>query len=252
KGFGLVRVRKGSAPFLPVLILAKTVRHKRKSEWIKNLKMAIWQYQLNIIPKKSILSKFGKIPIKLEINEDAWEKYWENIEDIEDIENLPEPDFEDVKTINWWKNKKLDLKIISSKIDKLVSRADYGKDSLNSIIWKGNSDKNEDNDCYISFDSNTKSINEFEFRTDLRDKEKAKIFLSGMLELCLENELMVYNTNGHLFESKPELIYEDLKKSNAVDFLTEPEKFLDKIAERKEIIKPKKLSLWSKIKAKMK
>jgi hypothetical protein len=208
--------------------------------------MAIWQYQLNIIPRKSVLEKYGNIPLELFIDNDSWEKYWENIID---IENLPEPEFEDAKTIKWWNNINLDIKETSEQIDKLVSRANWGKDSLNSINWKGNSNNEEDNDCYLSFDPNTKFINEFQFRTDLRNKEKATNFLNGMLELCVKNELIVFNTKGLLFEPKPELIYEYLRKSNAIDFLTEPEKFLDKIAERENKKKPKKISFWSKVKA---
>ena len=207
--------------------------------------MAIWQYQLNIIPRKSVLEKYGNIPLELFIDNDSWEKYWENIID---IENLPEPEFEDANTIKWWNNIRLDIKETSEQIDKLVSRANWGKDSLNSINWKGNSNNQEDNDCYLSFDPNTKFINEFQFRTDLRNKEKATNFLNGMLELCVKNELIVFNTKGLLFEPKPKLIYEDLRKSNAIDFLTEPEKFLDKIAERENKKKPKKVSFWSKVK----
>lgn len=102
--------------------------------------MVIYQYQLNIIPRKSIIEKYGNIPTELFIDDDSWEKYWENIID---IENLSEPDFEDAKTIKWWDNIKLDVRKTSEQIDKLVSRANWEKDSLDSIIWKGNSN-NED------------------------------------------------------------------------------------------------------------
>ena len=190
--------------------------------------MAVWQYQLSVIPKEAVIKKYGEIPSALVIENKKWEEYWENITD---IENLPEPNFEDAKTIKWWENIDLNIRKASEQIDKLVTRANWGQDSLNSINWKGDSNKNEDNDCYISFDQKTKVINEFNFRTDLRNKEKAKKFIIGMLDFCNENKLMVFNTKGFLFEPKPEIIYEDLKKSNAIDFLTAPEKFLDKIAE---------------------
>ncbi len=36
--------------------------------------MAIWQYQLNIIPKSAIFDKYGEIPEKLFIDEKGWEK----------------------------------------------------------------------------------------------------------------------------------------------------------------------------------
>jgi len=192
--------------------------------------MAVWQYQLNIVPKKAILEKYGTIPNELLINNEGWVKYWE---DIVDIENLPEPDFEDAKTIKWWTDIKLEIKKTSEQIDKLVTRANWGQDSLDSINWKGNSEIKEDNDCFLSFDPKTQIIEDFHFRADLRKKENITIFLNGMLNLCEQNDLMVFNTKGVLFESKTELIFEDLKKSNAVKFLTDPKKFLDNIGEIK-------------------
>ncbi|MBL4669191.1 MAG: hypothetical protein JKY30_08005 [Flavobacteriales bacterium] len=192
--------------------------------------MAVWQYQLNNVPKKTILEKYGTIPNELLINNEGWVKYWE---DIVDIENLPEPDFEDAKTIKWWTGIKLEIKKTSEQIDKLVTRANWGQDSLDSINWKGNSEIKEDNDCFLSFDPKTQIIEDFHFRADLRKKENITIFLNGMLNLCEQNDLMVFNTKGVLFESKTELIFEDLKKSNAVKFLTDPKKFLDNIGEIK-------------------
>ncbi|WGH76788.1 hypothetical protein P8625_06475 [Tenacibaculum tangerinum] len=207
--------------------------------------MAVWQYQLNIIPRKAILEKYGEIPKTLFIDFDGWEKYWENV----DYNNgFPDPDFEDAKTIKWWANTLLDINDISKQIDKLVARAQWGNESSNSINWKGNSNNYEDNDCYISYNKTKKTINEFQFRVDLRKKENFSLFLKGILELCKKNELMVFNTNGALFEPKIEVIYEDLKKSNAVAFLTDPEKFLDKIAYRENIKIQKKVNLWTKIK----
>ena len=188
--------------------------------------MAVWQYQLNIIPKKTILKKYGTIPNELLINNEGWEKYWEGIYD---IENLPEPDFEDAKTIKWWTDIKLEIKKTSEQIDKLVTRANWGQDSLDSINWKGNSEIKEDNDCFLSFNPKNQIIEDFHFRSDLRKKENITVFLNGMLNVCEQNDLMVFNTKGVLFEPKTELIFEDLKKSNAVKFLTDPEKFLDTI-----------------------
>ena len=84
--------------------------------------MAVWQYQLNVVPKKSILEKFGKIPNELFIDYDNWERYWE---ERTFGKGFPEPDFEDAKTIKWWTNIKLDIKKTTTEIDKLVSRGDW-------------------------------------------------------------------------------------------------------------------------------
>jgi hypothetical protein len=226
-----------------LLFIYKLVRHKRKK--IKN-NMAVWQCQLNIVPKKAILEKYHTIPNELLIDNEGWENYWENIVD---IENLPEPDFEDANTIKWWNDINLEIKKISEHIDKLVSRANWGQDSMNSINWKGSSEIKEDNDCFLSFNPDTQIIEDFNFRTDLRKKENITNFLNGILYLCEQNNLMVFNTQGVLFEPRSELIFEDLNKSDAAKFLTNPDEFFDKIAEKENIRKPSKVSIWSKIKA---
>ncbi len=209
--------------------------------------MAVWQYQLNIIPKKAILEKYGSIPNELLIDHDGWEKYWENV----NFDNgFPEPDFEDAKTIKWWTNTKLDIRKTTEQVDPLVSRGDWNDDEDSGFIgWKGDSDKLEDNDAHIAYDKKTNIISEFQFRADLRKRENITEFMNGMLNLCEQNDLMVFNTGGILFQPKSEFINEDLKKSNAVEFLTDPEKFLDKIAERENKKQPEKVSFWSKIKA---
>lgn len=199
--------------------------------------MAVWQYQLNIIPKKSILEKYGELPETLFINFDGWKNYWDNIA----YENgFPEPGFEDAKTINWWKNIKLDAKKTAEQVDLYIKRDDWCDDDSGFIGWKGNSELDEDNDAHISYDKKTNIISEFGFRTDLRNKKNLSRFLKGILNICAQNELMVFNTKGHLFEPNFDIIFEDIKKSNAVAFLTDPEKFLDKIAKKNNESKLKK------------
>ena len=84
--------------------------------------MAVWQYQLNIVPKSAVLDKYGEIPDKLFIDEEGWKKYWENV----DYNNgFPEPDFEDAKTIKWWRKIKLNIQDTANQIDKLVKRGDW-------------------------------------------------------------------------------------------------------------------------------
>lgn len=209
--------------------------------------MAVWQYQLNIIPKKAIIDKYGEIPNELFIDYEGWEKYWANVS----FDNgIPEPEFEDAKTTKWWTDVRIDIKKVIDHIDQLVKRGDWNDDENSGFVgWKGDSEQEEDNDGHIAYDKETNIISEFQFRVDLRNKENASKFLNGMLNLCEKNDLMVLNTSGILFEPKPELIFEDLKKSNAVTFLTDPIKFLDKIDKKQDKLKPEKSSFWSKIKA---
>lgn len=209
--------------------------------------MAVWQYQLNTIPKSAILEKYGEIPNKLFIDKKGWKEYWDNVKF---DKGFPDPEFEDTLTIDWWKNAVLNIQETPSQIDKLVKRGDWSNDK-DFIGWKGDSEKEEDHDCHIAFNEKTLLISEFQFRTDLRNIEKAKRFMQGMLQICVENELLVMNTDGHLYEPDIELILEDLKKSNAIKFLTDPLKFMDEITENDDHrfgIELKKQSFWSKVK----
>ena len=60
------------------------------------------------------------------------------------------------------------------------------------------------------------------------------------------------NTEGKLFEPNFDIIIEDIKKSNAAEFLNDPEKFLDKIAvqnKSKEMVSSERQGFWKKLKA---
>ena len=63
--------------------------------------MAIWQFHVYLIPKKSLLNKYGQVPTQLVMDKDGWSDYIQNA----DLDT--EPDFEDALTIHWW----LDLNI---------------------------------------------------------------------------------------------------------------------------------------------
>jgi hypothetical protein len=205
--------------------------------------MAIWQYRLSVIPKNSILDRYGEIPAKLFIDEEAWKAYWkERIERKTDIE----PGFEDARTINWWKNINVNAKEISSQIDRLVKRGDWSN-NMDYFGWKGDTNSNEDNDCHIAINNVTNEIQEFEFRTDLRANENIVGFLKGMIEICEANAFLVMNSNGSLFEPNFELVYNDLAESNAVKFLTDPEKFIQEFHEKNDR-KSKRENFWTKLK----
>jgi hypothetical protein len=209
-----------------VVILAQKPKRRPKVKIYKSKKMAVWQYNLTVIPKNSIIEKYGEIPQKLFIDVESWTKYrekWNN----EKVQ--PEIDFEDAKTILWWKNSEIDLESTTIQIDELVSRASWSEP--NFLSWKSN-DEN-DNDCHIAISEKNKIISEFIFRTDLRNKDNIELFLNGILNICKANELLLMNLEGYLFEPKMELIFEDLKKSNAIKFLSDPIKFLENISNGK-------------------
>ena len=138
--------------------------------------MAIWQFQLVIIPRKGILEKFGKIPETLKIDyEEITEHYHLKKEGL--IEE--EDEFRDALTQDWWSSTKLQPIEIIHQIDKKVRRANYGRDTF--VNWKFNNGK-VDNDASMSINEETGKIEEIRFRGDLRE-EKLK-FLREMIEMA--------------------------------------------------------------------
>ncbi|MCT4665207.1 MAG: hypothetical protein N4A45_08260 [Flavobacteriales bacterium] len=209
--------------------------------------MAIWQYQLTILPKSAVVEKFGEVPNTLFIDKKAWKDYWETVK----FDNgFPAPEFEDAQTIKWWKSSTLNIQETMSQIDKLVKRDNWSNDKY-FISWKGDSEKEEDNDCHIALNNKTLEISEFQFRTDLRNLETAKKFMEGMISICIKNNLLLMNTDGVLFEPKMEIIFEDIKKSSAIEFLTNPREFIEEAVKNEDNrfrFEPTKQSIWSKIK----
>ena len=44
--------------------------------------MAIWQYPLDVIPKKSLIEKYGEIPKGLFYDTEDWKNYWGDLVEI--------------------------------------------------------------------------------------------------------------------------------------------------------------------------
>jgi hypothetical protein len=154
--------------------------------------MAIWQYHLNVIPKKSVADKNGAIT-KVVINSNN-------------------------EAIAWRESTEVCIDFISKQIDKYVSRSTWNKKDSGIISWKGDTNNKEDNDVLISYDLTTNRISGFQFRTDTRDKQNTTKFLNGILNVCKQNNLIVFNLDDVLIEPHLQLILEDLKTSDAVSF----------------------------------
>jgi len=201
--------------------------------------MAVWQYTLTAIPEKGIIKKYGKVPQRLFESH----KVLKTLPISENVLQITDKlTFQDIRKIKWWNETKIDLNLISAQIDKLETRGSWSN-NVDFFGWKGDTNNGKDNDCHISFDKDSLIVNEFHFRTDIRSRNNVSHFLSGMLVICKENDLLVMNSKGLLLKPDIEIILEDIKKSNAVDFLTDPKQFLDKIIEE-----DKKANFWSKIK----
>jgi len=204
--------------------------------------MAVWQYKLHIIPKKGVVEHYGKIPSLVFIDHQSWENYWDEVSF--DGDAFPDPDFEDALTRKCWSTTKVPIEYIVEKVDACVKRAEWDKeDDLEAFAWKGNKNLMEDHDAFIAYDTTHEYISEFQFRVDLRNRNKATQFLRGMLRICQEFDWLVFNVDGELFPPEMAVIFENIQKSRAVHFLTDPEDFFDTL----ETTKKEEMSFWNKI-----
>lgn len=169
--------------------------------------MAIYQFSLELIPKKGLLINHGKIPDKLILTKDE-EGYIES--------NANE----------YWKLSKIKSDEIIKEIDKLLHRADWGN-SENSVNWKIET-KEVDNDAWMLFDETTGIIQELSFRADLREKELN--FLKDMVLLAERHEFLLANKKGFIINPNKEELKELIKTSNPYKFVSNPQKFLTDLA----------------------
>lgn len=183
--------------------------------------MAVWQYRLTVIPKKALLDKYTELPEKLFIDHEGWNEYWDN----------PSGKIDDDSTVNWWQDQKVCIEDIRNKVDSLLPRASWN-DSKDCLIWKMEQ-KKEDIDCSIFFNRRTKELESFDFRIDVRNSNTSIKFLKMILELCIERGFILMNTDGALIEPQKEKVFEDIKKSNAFKFVSDPKTFFKEIEKTK-------------------
>jgi hypothetical protein len=176
--------------------------------------MAIYQFYLATIPRKGIISYYGKIPNKLEVD---FRKRTENLLNQED-----EFDYFEFIQHKCWAIAKVDSKQIINQIDQTLDRANRGNDR-ESNNWKTETTE-VDNDAWILTNPEQTQIKEFTFQADLREV-KLK-FLMQMIELSKEKELLLIDRKGNLIEPIIEKVFELIQQSNAIKFIKNPNEFL--------------------------
>ena len=186
--------------------------------------MAIWQFHIYLIPKKSLLNKYGQVPTRLAMDKEAWRDYIQNA----DLDT--EPDFEDALTIHWW----LDLNINFDDILPLLKT--FG----NIQSWTQNADglrnfgNTETNDISVCFDNRTKIVEEISCRLDLRQLDKD--FIDKVLSLATQFECLLMDRQGRLYQPSVEALFDTIKLSNANRFVGDPKQFLNDLS--KGIVTP--------------
>jgi hypothetical protein len=186
--------------------------------------MAIWQFHIYFIPKKSLLNKYGQIPAQLAMDKESWNDYFQN----SDLDK--EPEFEDALTIFWW----LDLNINFDNFLPLLKT--FG--DIQS--WTENSDglrrfgDTDTNDICVCFNDSTNIVEEVSCRLDLRQLDKS--FINKVLLLASQFDCLLMDRQGRLYHPTVVALLDTIKLSNANRFVGDPVQFLNDFS--KGIIAP--------------
>lgn len=167
--------------------------------------MAVYQYYLEVLPKKGILKKHNLIPLHIKVSTETG--YFESDSEL------------------YWNEVKCSSENIITKIDSIIDRANWGNNKT-SFEWKRYSET-LDNDASIYLNETDYTIKEFSFRADLREENLE--FLKNMINLAEKNEWLFMDRSGKLMNPNFEEIKISIQNSNAYSFIKDPHKFLDNL-----------------------
>jgi hypothetical protein len=172
--------------------------------------MAIYQYHLTVIPRQSLLRHWDIIPIKVQVQDN------------------PAFDEDDLINVKWWDKELIDFRTIEKGIREFADQVEWTKRSEDVKTFGDN----ETNDITI-VKSEFGQLDEMSFRIDLREIDKS--FIDNVLTIVKDLDCLLLDRHGNLFEPKPEILSDNLKKSNAFKLVTNPTDFFNKLGKEIEM-----------------
>jgi hypothetical protein len=172
--------------------------------------MAIYQYQLIVVPRQTILQHWDIIPVKIQVRDN------------------PAFDEDDLINVKWWDKEKIEFKTIEKSILVFADQVEWTKGNENVKTFGDN----DTNDITITKGEFGK-LEEMYFRIDLREIERE--FIDNVLTIVKDLDCLLLDRQGNLFEPTLENLSGNIKKSNAFKFVTNPTDFLDKLGKEIEM-----------------
>jgi hypothetical protein len=172
--------------------------------------MAIYQYQLIVIPRQTILDYWDIIPVKVQVRDN------------------PAFDKDDLINVKWWDKKLINFGTVEKRILNFADQVEWTKGSENVKTFGDN----DTNDISIVKDE-LGHLEEMDFRIDLREIDKR--FIDNVLTIVQGLDCMLLDRQGNLFEPTHDNLSDNIKKSNAFKFVTNPTDFLDKLGKEIEM-----------------
>ncbi|OON67652.1 hypothetical protein [Hymenobacter sp. CRA2] len=187
--------------------------------------MAIWQYQLTVLPAAGVEQQLGHLPTQLFIDHAGWNRHWA------DQPQLADPAIYDAYTIDWWTDTGVAAQALVDALDQLLTRVVWNASGTTFYRWKG---EPVDHDASVAVGPSDGYVSEFTFRTDMRDVEQAVWFLEAVLSICQRHDLLVMDAEGRLFAPRLRELLPSLEQCTAVRFLINPREFLEQVLRKSD------------------
>ncbi|MDQ0595289.1 hypothetical protein QFZ37_003658 [Chryseobacterium ginsenosidimutans] len=188
--------------------------------------MAIYQFRLNLIPRKGVINEFGFVPNKLNINiQERNDHYYLEKDKLLDSSDF----FVDALTIKFWDSVNILPTEIIYYISKLFPRKPIESKS-DYYYWKHYKktlDISIDHDASLTLSKENGKIKQLYFRADLR--ENGLEFLNKFIEIAKKYDCLLMDLNGNLIVPEQKEVYKLVKFSNNYKFLKNPEEYLNNL-----------------------
>ena len=121
--------------------------------------MAIYQFNLVIIPKEGFIKKFGTLS--------------------SDFKLVGERDEINLQIEKWWQLEEIDNTVLVSEIEEIIGGNRWA--NTHHFSWK-NLTNGKDNDACLEINTNSNYVQHISFRADLREGKGKSQFLLDMIE----------------------------------------------------------------------
>jgi len=154
--------------------------------------MAIWQYDLELVPREAACRRAGGVPTRAESLAASGRSVWESVKSIPDLE---------------------------SELSRILP---LGKSWSRDIKMWGTYDGHR---IDLVFDGG--NLAQFLVRFDMRHPSRA--FFHSVLRLASENSCVLLTDNGDILEPKASAVLAHLAQSDAMRFVKDPRGFLNQL-----------------------
>ena len=127
---------------------------------------------------------------------------------------------------SYWRQKNISFSEIESCLNSFVKPIEWSKDIVDLKNY-GNSDSN---DIHIGIDENN-YILEFSCRFDLRDLDIK--FVKNVLSIANNLHCVAMDAKGYIFEPSFENLVQNIEKSDALKFVSNPKEFITKLTQKR-------------------